>query len=173
MTDEKTSENTKVEEKPKKKRRSKLRDEIDALKEENGKLKDQLLRKLAEFDNYRKRTAKDIARIIDTASEEMIVKLLPVLNDLERSLEQPVTDENSDSFRKGVEMIMANLHKILQEKGVRVMETNGAEFNPELHEAMMQMESEEVPSNHIIQTFEKGYYLKDRVIKYAKVTVSK
>jgi len=156
-----------------KKRTSKIREECEKLREENTQLKDQLLRKMAEFDNFRKRTTKDYTRIIQTASENVLTALLPVLDDLERSLEQPADENNNAAFRDGIEMIYNKLVKTLEEHGLKVMETDGKEFNPELHEALMQMDSEEVPSSHIIQTFEKGYSLNNKVIRHAKVGVSK
>lgn len=159
--------------KEKKRRASKLRKEIETLQNENKQLKDQLLRKMAEFDNFRKRTDKEVINIIKHASEELIAELIPVIDDFERSLTQQNGPEAKDPFREGIELIYNKFIKALEEKGLKPMETDGKEFDPEIHSAMMQTESEDTPSNHIIQTFEKGYYYNEKVIRHAKVSVSK
>lgn len=151
----------------------KLQKEAEQLREENKDLKDQLLRKLAEFDNFRKRTSREYAEIIARANEKIIRSLLPVLDDLGRSLNLPEKNNKSNSFRKGIEHIYSNFHKLLEDAGLRLIETEGKEFDPNIHEAMMHLENPDVPSNHIIDAFEKGYYLNDKVVRHAKVSVSK
>ncbi|MFC1557265.1 nucleotide exchange factor GrpE [candidate division KSB1 bacterium] len=159
--------------KDKKKRKSLLQHKINLLREEVDTLKDQLLRKMAEFENFRKRNERERSFLIKVASEDVIVTILPIIDDLERSLSQPQETANDKSFREGVGLIHNKMTKILESKGLKVMETDGKVFDPQLHEAMLQIENKEVPSNHIIETFEKGYYLNDKVIRHAKVSVSK
>lgn len=151
----------------------KLQKEAKQLRKENKDLKDQLLRKLAEFDNFRKRTSREYAEMIARANEGIIRSFLPVLDDLGRSLNLPEENNDSNSFREGIELIYSNFHKLLEDAGLRLIETEGKEFDPNIHEAMMHLENPDVPSNHIIDAFEKGYYLNDKVVRHAKVSVSK
>lgn len=158
--------------KPKIKNQAKSRKELEKLKEENAKLKDQLLRKMAEFDNYRKRTNKEVGEIISRASERLVTKLLPVIDDFERSLEHSGKNE-VESVDKGFEMIYNKFYKTLEEAGLKILDSDGVEFNPELHEALMQIDDKKVPPMHVVQTLEKGYTLNNKVLRHAKVSVSK
>jgi molecular chaperone GrpE len=151
----------------------KLQEELEAFRTENTTIKDQYLRKLAEFDNFRKRTERDILRICANANESLVTQFLPVLDDFERALKHTETENQSESLRRGIELIYTKLYKILQDTGLKPMETDGKEFDPHLHDALMQMEKPDVPPHHIIETLEKGYYFNDKVIRHAKVSVSK
>jgi len=151
----------------------KLQEEIEKLRKENSEMKDQLLRKMAEFDNFRKRTEREYSELFARAGEDIVQKLLPVLDDLERSLSQPDDDNHKGAFRHGIELIYSKSLKTLQDAGLKPIETDGKEFDPNVHEAMLQVENPDVPSNHIVETFEKGYYFNGRVIRHAKVSVSK
>jgi len=151
----------------------KLQEEIEKLRKENSEMKDQLLRKMAEFDNFRKRTEREYGELFARAGEDIVQKLLPILDDLERSLSQPDDDNHKGAFREGIELIYSKSLKTLQDAGLKPIETDGKEFDPNVHEAMLQVENTDVPSNHIIETFEKGYYFNGRVIRHAKVSVSK
>lgn len=151
----------------------KLQEEIEKLRKENKEMKDQLLRKMAEFDNFRKRTEREYSELFARAGEDIVQKLLPVLDDLERSLSQPDDDNHKGAFRHGIELIYSKSLKTLQDAGLKPIETEGKEFDPNVHEAMIQVENPDVPSNHIVETFEKGYYFNGRVIRHAKVSVSK
>ncbi len=146
---------------------------VKKLKEENQQLKDQLLRKMAEFENFRKRTETLLSDSIKRANEDLVSKLLPVIDDLERSLKQENNEANGESFLKGFEMIYKKLIATLKDAGLEEIETEGCEFDPEIHDAMLQVENKDVPSNHIAETYEKGYYFKDKVIRASKVIVSK
>ena len=136
-------------------------------------MKDQLLRKMAEFDNFRKRTEREYGELFARAGEDIVQKLLPILDDLERSLSQPDDDNHKGAFRQGIELIYSKSLKTLQDAGLKPIETDGKEFDPNVHEAMLQVENPDVPSNHIVETFEKGYYFNGRVTRHAKVSVSK
>ena len=151
----------------------KLKPELELLRNENSEMKDQRLRKLAEFDNYKKRIKREYGEMISQANSSIIQNLLPVVDDLERSLDQEIDDNGKEEFRKGIELIYLKLTKILDDAGLTAIESNGKEFDPEIHDAMMQIENNDVPSNHVIDTLEKGYCLNERIIRHAKVSVSK
>jgi len=135
--------------------------------------KDQFLRKAAEFENYKKRVENDSANIVKYANEELIEKLLPVLDDFERSINAlKDTSMESESFIKGVELIYNKFKKVLDLQGVKPIDVVGYPFNPEVHDALLQIPSKNHPHHTVIQEVEKGYTLNDRVIRHAKVIVS-
>lgn len=134
--------------------------------------KDLLLRKAAEFENYKKRVENESATIVKFATEELIVELLPILDDLERSLKLSKDRKEFESFYKGVELIYQKMVKVLYDQGVKPMETVGKEFNVDYHDALMQIPREDVPPHTILEEVEKGYILHDKVIRHAKVIVS-
>jgi len=134
---------------------------------------DRLLRLQAEFDNAKKRMQKEKIDFIKFASEEIILELLGILDDLERSVEATQTKhEDPQAFLKGIEMILAHLYEMLKKKGVRVIESKGKQFDPHLHEALMQEETDKFDEDIIIEELQKGYLLEDRVIRTAKVKVA-
>jgi molecular chaperone GrpE len=135
-------------------------------------LKDQLLRKAAEFDNYKRRTENDFVALTRFAAENTITQLLPVLDDFSRSLKSGRDRLESDPFYKGVEMIQQKFVKILEVQGLKVMGTVGKEFNVEFHDALMQVPCADVPPHTVVEEVEKGYLLFDKVIRHAKVVVS-
>lgn len=134
--------------------------------------KDLLLRKAAEFENYKKRVENESATIVKFATEELIVELLPILDDLERSLKLSKDRKEFEPFYKGVELIYQKMVKVLSDQGVKPMETVGKEFNVDYHDALMQIPREDVPPHTILEEVEKGYTLHDKVIRHAKVIVS-
>lgn len=152
-----------------------LKKENEKLKTELNELKDKYIRLVAEFDNYKKRSERDIGNIIQSANKELCLGLLPVLDDLERSLnsESDTKKKSSTSFKKGIELIYQKLMSTLKSQGVEPIEAVGKPFNPEYHEALMQMEDKDQPSNCVINEAEKGYLLKDKVLRYSKVIVNK
>jgi molecular chaperone GrpE len=151
----------------------KLEHEIASVKDENLKLKDQYLRKLAEFENFKRRTEKEFLSHLENANENLIVEFLPVLDDFERSLGHIEKTDNLESFSKGIELIYKKFLAILEKQGVKTMETVGKEFNTERHQALMQVDSKEYESGHVVQEHQKGYLLNDKVIRHAQVLVSK
>jgi len=169
--------NEKVEDKPKRKkspsRITKLKTELEAAKAEIESLKDQLLRKAADFENYKKRVQREFENLIKTANENLITDILPVLDDFERSLNFGKDHNDFNSFYEGVELIYKKLQKTLADYGLKPIESVGKEFNLELHEAVMQVESQEHPPNTVVEEHQKGYMLNDKVIRHAKVIVSK
>jgi len=140
---------------------------------ENSELKDQLLRSKAEFDNIRKRQERDKETSIEFANAAIIAGLLPVLDDFARSLDFNQTKGSKETLLEGVLLVYKNLLKILQDKGLKPMECTGQKFDPELHDALIQIEKPGAEPETIIEEHVKGYYFKDRVIRHAKVIVAK
>lgn len=148
-----------------------------ALKAEADKAKecwDKLLRVQADFENTRKRLEKEKQDFVRFANEGLIVELLNILDDLERAVDLAETKhQDLPAFLKGVEMILAHLYDMLKEHGVKRIEAEGKPFDPHLHEALMQTEDKEKHENTVLEELQKGYFLNDRVIRTAKVKVSK
>lgn len=147
------------------------------LQEEAGKAKehwDKLLRLQADFENTRKRIEREKQDFFKFANEGIIVELLNVLDDLERTVELAQSKhQDLPAFLKGVEMILAHLYDMLKEYGVKPIPAEGKIFDPNYHEALMQVENKELPEHTIVEELQKGYLLNDRVIRTAKVKVSK
>ena len=145
-------------------------DSIEALKEENSKLKDQLLRTIAEFDNFRKRTNKEKAELILNGGKKTITDILPVLDDFERALE----DKSDDpvAIKEGMQMIFNKFVKTLEGMGVKKIETNEADFNTDYHEAIAMVPGVgEDKKGKVIDCVQTGYTMNDQVIRHAKVAV--
>lgn len=141
------------------------------LSREVAEAKDKYLRLYSEFENFRRRTAKEKLDIINTASRELMVDLLPVLDDFERALKS-LNDNNADKGAiEGMELISNKFQKTLENKGLKVVEvTAGDEFNDEFHEAITQIPApSEDLAGKIVDVVEKGYFLNDKVIRFAKV----
>jgi molecular chaperone GrpE len=148
----------------------KLKEDADKANE----LQDKILRLQAEFENVRKRIEKEKQDFIRFANEGIILELLGVLDDLERSVELAETQhQDLSSFLKGVEMILAHLYEMLKEYGVKPIDSKGKIFDPHYHEALMQVENKDLAEHTVIEEMQKGYLLNDRVIRTAKVKVSK
>lgn len=135
--------------------------------------KDAYTRKLAEFQNFTKRKEAEVSEMKKYASEEIIIKLLDNIDNLERAEAASIETKNFDALVEGVNMILRNLKNLLNEEGVEEIETEGKEFNPYEHQAMMTESKEEFENDAIVQTFQKGYKLKGKVIRPAMVTVNK
>ncbi len=134
--------------------------------------KDLLLRKAAEFDNYKKRIESESATIVKFANEDLITEILPALDDLERSLKSAKDHKNNDVLHRGIELIYQKLQKTLEAQGLKTFETVGKEFDVHYHDALMQVQRNDVAPHIILEEVEKGYMLNDRVIRHAKVVVS-
>lgn len=147
-----------------------LEEEREALLEERDSLKDQVLRTRAEFDNYRKRLARESEQNKKMATEALVQDLLPILDNLELAIEH--AGESGEGLTEGVQMVYNQMHGVLRRHGLETIESKGVPFDPNVHEALMQAPSDEVPESHVLQTFQKGYRLSDRVIRPAKVVVS-
>jgi len=147
-------------------------DELQILEQEKNDLSDKMIRIQAEFTNYKKRTQKEKEAASKYKSEDLATELLPVIDNFERALQVEETEETA-SLLEGIKMVYGQLQDALKSQGVEAMETEGAEFDPNMHHAVMQAEDEEQESNIIIEEVQKGYMLKDRVIRPAMVKVNK
>jgi len=147
--------------------------ELEKAKTEAAQYHDRWMRLAAEFENFRKRSSRQFAELVQSANERLVAQLLPVLDNFERALNHHGDEETSESFRKGVEMIFGQLQNVLESEGLKPLDSVGKPFDPEYHDAMMQIESEKYKSGTIVEEVEKGYTLNDRVLRHAKVMVSK
>jgi molecular chaperone GrpE len=146
--------------------------EIEVLRNELGEMKDKFIRKVAEFENFKKRSTKERIELIQTAGKEVIVDMLDVLDDCERAEKQMSTLE--DQSKEGVMLVFNKLKGLLTAKGLKPMETIGKEFNPDMHEAITEIPAPtEEQKGKVIDEVQKGYYLNDKIIRYAKVVVGK
>ena len=153
------------------------KEEFEQLKDQAQKANeywDRLLRQQADFENMRKRLERDKQEFLKFAQEGIIVELLEVLDDLERSVEAAEKkQENFEAFLKGIEMILAHLYGLLKKRGVAPIEAKGKRFDTNQHEALMQTETNEHDDQEIIEELQKGYKFNDKVIRTAKVRVAK
>ena len=134
--------------------------------------KDQFLRKAAEFENFRRRSEADFINLIKNANEGLIASLLPILDDLSRSLKSGKDTKDFDAFYKGVELIFTKFSKLLEAQGLSPFESTGKPFDVAYHDALMQAPRNDVPPHTVIEEVERGYMLNDKVLRHAKVIVS-
>jgi molecular chaperone GrpE len=146
--------------------------ELETLRNELGEMKDKFIRKVAEFENFRKRSSKERIELIQTAGKEVIIDMLEVLDDCERAEKQMSTLD--DKAKEGVMLVFNKLKSLLIAKGLKPMETINKEFNPDIHEAITEIPAPtEEQKGKVIDEIQKGYYLNDKIIRYAKVVVGK
>ena len=148
-------------------------DEQARLAEEALRYKDRLVRLAAEFDNYKKRTGREFTALVKNAGESLITELLPILDNIERALQAPQTSEETRSFAQGFEMIRQQFLEKLVKAGMKEITAEGAPFDPTLHEAVMAVDNEEHPADTVITVVEKGYTLNEKVLRAAKVIVTR
>ena len=153
----------------KKKRKEKKKDKKDAQIEE---LTDRVKRQMAEFDNFRKRTEKEKSQMFETGAKSIIEKILPVVDNFERGLAAIPEEEKGSAFAEGMEKIYKQLMTTLEEIGVTVIEAAGAEFDPNLHNAVMHVEDEELGENIVAEEFQKGYKYHDSVVRHSMVKLA-
>ena len=164
------------EEKEEKEKREKTRENKEQktkspnIEEEYEKLKNDYLRLLAEFDNYRKRVSKEIEEAKEAAKRSIIKEFLVILDNLEKAIEMAY--KHKDAIIEGIELSIKSFKDMLKKHGVEEINPKKESFDPNLHDALMTQESDELPKNTVIQTVEKGYMLKDKLIRPAKVIVS-
>ena len=149
-----------------------LNEKIQSLEKEVEDYKEKLLRKAAEFENYKRRTEVDQLNLLNYSGESLIIKLLPIIDDFERSLKHMDDAKDVESIKTGVKLVYDKLMKILDEQGVKKIEAVGQPFNVELHEAVMQRKDENTEPHTVLDELEKGYMYKDKVIRHTKVIVS-
>jgi molecular chaperone GrpE len=149
-----------------------LRTALQQTESREKDIQDKHLRLHAEFDNYRRRTAKEHLDVIETANGKLLAKLSEVLDNFERAFAEENKTSNPESFEKGMQLIHDQFRKILLETGLEQMNPVGEPFDPVSQEAFLKQPSETIPENHVITVFQKGYKLKNKILKTAKVIVS-
>lgn len=145
---------------------------LKALEAEIVNYKELLLRKAAEFENYKRRTENDQLNLLKYAAESLIIKLLPTIDDLERSLSHMSEETDVNKIKEGIQLIYNKFLKTLDDQGVKKIESIGKPFDVEFHEALMQRADDSVPPHTVLDEVETGYMYKDRVIRHSKVIVS-
>ena len=133
---------------------------------------DQCLRLAAEFDNYKKRTARQFASILESAQAEVITEILTIQDNFERAIQVENDTADFADFKKGVELIFSQLADLLKKNGVESFESVGEKFDPNYHEALMTVESDDKEEGTVVEEFTKGYKFKDRILRHAKVSVA-
>ena len=148
------------------------KDPLDTALDEIASLKDKYLRSVAEFDNYRKRTLKERAELILNGGEKVLTAILPVVDDMERAIENGAKTDDPQVLREGMEIIYNKLLKTMEAQGVTVIETEDADFDTDVHEAVAMVPGMgDEKKGKVIDCLQKGYKLNDKVIRHAKVAV--
>jgi molecular chaperone GrpE len=148
--------------------------DLDKCREELAQYKDRYLRLYAEFDNARKRMERERIEFVKYANEGLIVDFLGILDDLERSVEAAMTKhEDYAAFLKGIELVMSQLHETLKKYGVRAINAKGTKFDPHCHEVLLQEETDAAEEGTVLEEFQKGYFLEEKVIRTSKVKLAK
>ena len=170
--DASAEDNAKGEEKDKKSFFSK-KEKKDPLKEKLADIQDKYMRQVAEFDNFRKRTEKEKSQMYTAGASSVVEKLLPTIDNFERGLDTVPENEKDGAFADGMQKIYKQLLKQLEELGVSPIEAAGKEFDPSLHNAVMQVDSDDVESGFVVAELQKGYKYHDTVIRHSMVSVAK
>ncbi|CVI73138.1 MAG TPA: nucleotide exchange factor GrpE [Candidatus Anaerobutyricum stercoris] len=158
--------------KKKKKSARALEIELKKSQEMLADITDKYQRLMAEFENARKRNAKEQSRMYDIGAKEVLAKLLPVVDNFERGLDALSEEEKEGAFAQGIEKIYQQLMTVFDEIGVKAMDAAGKEFNPDFHNAVMHVEDEELGENLVVEEFQKGYMYKDSVLRHSMVKVA-
>jgi len=145
--------------------------ELAGIKQQRDEFYDRLLRKTAEFDNYRKRVERERVQLADAAAADLLTELLPLVDDMERALKAGV--DGGDAVRKGVELIYKQLLDVLRKRGVKPIDALGADFDPHFHNAVIHEPAEGRRDGEVIEEFSRGYMLGDRLLRPAMVKVAK
>ncbi|RMG85423.1 MAG: nucleotide exchange factor GrpE [Bacteroidetes bacterium] len=148
--------------------------ELAALQQQYDELKDKYMRLLADFENYKKRAVREKMEFMQTAAADTMAALLPVLDDFDRAKKNSDDENSVEKFSEGVELVYQKLHNVLRQRGLEAMKTDGEDFDAEYHEALTEIPAPtEELKGKIVDTVEKGYKLKDKIIRHAKVVVGK
>ena len=143
------------------------------LQRERDEFKDLLLRKTAEFDNFRRRTERERQSLSDAAAADLLTELLPLVDDLERALQADAGTEGAEAYRRGVELIHRQLTELLRKRGVRPVEALGADFDPNFHQAVAHEPAAGRREGEVIEDYRRGYMLGDRLLRPSMVKVAK
>ena len=147
--------------------------ELDQTKAELAEQKDKFLRLMAEFDNYKRRTAKERMDLIQTAGKDVIVSLLEVLDDCDRAEKQLASSDDIALQKEGIQLVFNKVRSIMQSKGLKAMESINTPFDVELHEAITEVPVPDDMKGKVVDEVTKGYLLNDKIIRFAKVVVGK
>lgn len=147
--------------------------ETELLKAKVAELNDKFLRQAAEFENFKRRNAKERIELIQTAGRDVIIDLLDVVDDSERAQKQMETTDNPELIKDGIALVFSKLRNTLIAKGLKEMDAKGKDFDPDIHEAIAEIEGGDELKGKVIDEVQKGYYLNDKIIRYAKVVVGK
>lgn len=147
--------------------------ETESLKEQIAQLNDKYLRQAAEFDNFRRRTAKERVELIQTASKDLIKDLLDVLDDSDRAQDQLAKTDDLTQIKEGVQLVFNKFRNLLTAKGLKPMEAVGTEFDADLHDAVTEIDAGEEMKGKVVAEVQKGYYLNEKIIRHAKVVVGR
>ena len=150
----------------------KKKEKKDKKDEKIEELTDRVRRQMAEFDNFRKRTEKEKTQMFETGAKSIVEKILPVVDNFERGLAAVTEEEKGSPFVEGMEKIYKQMMTMLEEAGVKPIEAVGQEFDPNLHNAVMHIEDEELGENIIAEEFQKGYTYRDSVVRHSMVKVA-
>jgi molecular chaperone GrpE len=150
-----------------------LKKQLDEKTKELEQKQETLLRVVADTENFKKRIEREKADYYKFANEKLIVEILNVVDDLKRAIKSAESTRDFDGLVAGIKMILGQVQKILSNEGVTSIDAVGQKFDPVVHEALMQLPSDEYEENTVVEEFQKGYFLKDRLIRPAKVTVAK
>jgi molecular chaperone GrpE len=145
---------------------------LETLQRERDALQDRLLRTAAEFDNYRKRMDRERADLAAFAAADVVLDLLPIIDNFERALQAPAAGDD-EAFRKGIELIHKQMFDLLRKRGVKPIEALGADFDPNFHQAVIHESSPDHREGEVIQELQRGYMLGDRLLRPAMVKVAK
>ena len=148
-------------------------DELDELKKEAGEYKDKWLKVHAEYENTRKRLEKEKHDHIKFANEDIISKLFPIMDNFDMAFAAMEKAEDKEAVMEGIKLVQKEFHRILEENGVERIETVGKEFDPNLHEAVQAVDTEDVPDGEIVEEVRSGYLLNGRLLRPAQVKVAK
>ena len=154
------------------KKQAKADKQADASKEKIAELEDRVMRQMAEFENFRKRTEKEKQSMFETGAKSVIEKILPVVDNFERGFASVEAEDQEDAFVGGMRMVYKQMMTELENIGVKPIEAVGKEFDPNFHNAVMQVASEEYESGIVAQEFIKGYTYRDNVVRYSMVAVA-
>ena len=147
-------------------------EELQKLQQEKNEFQDKFIRLYSEFENFRKRTAKEKLDIINNASKDVLIDLLPVLDDFERAIQNNQDSDDSEAIKEGFNLIYNKFSKSLQSKGLKSMDSKNNPFDVDLHEAITNIPApKDDLKGKVVDVIEKGYYLNDKVLRFAKVVV--
>jgi molecular chaperone GrpE len=148
-------------------------DAVAELQRERDQLKERLLRTAAEFDNFRKRTDRDRQMLNDSVTAEVVEDLLPLVDDLERAVAADAGPQGVEAYRRGVQLVLKQLHDLLRKRGVKPIDAVGADFDPNYHQAVLYEPAEGHREGEIVEEFRRGYTIGDRLLRPAMVKVAK